>query len=148
MNEWIPLEPGTLNKQQSATINGVKVQTFPSPFDVPDAFRFSYIQQDERVKVEFQYIGGDEPKQEITMDDFMFLVGKRSHRLFSFAFHIGKFERPDVLKKKLLEQLNLMETVLLSQFNDQRRTSNYNIAREISKEHVGQISSEISTQAA
>lgn len=80
--QWVRLDPAKLGKESGEGIQGVEIQVFLSPYDIPMAVRGDYDEQEKRFVIRFRYIVG-EPSKSLKIDNkyIRLSVGKNSGRL-------------------------------------------------------------------
>jgi hypothetical protein len=83
MEEWIKVDPSTLNPPKQETVDGTKVTIKASPYDVPDAYRSYYDEQIGRHVVEFRYLTTEEKVRRENYGPHLTLrIGKNSSRVY------------------------------------------------------------------
>jgi len=90
MSDWVELDQTKLDTGQNATIKGVTVKVFLSPFDVPEAFRAYRDAATGRFVIEFRYVGGDEPTASFEKDNVTVVIGSNSRRLLKLLLDAAK----------------------------------------------------------
>lgn len=131
-NGWVVLDSDTIDKQintsEKVSINGMKATVRFSPYNVPVALR---VRKDEhrQLIVEFQYIQSGEPTQSIRVnDDVSVELGKKSHRVYSFAVPEQKNSSPRVGELLASTFDKVVKNLLKNDRDD--NADNYNAARK------------------
>jgi len=87
MMEWIELKPRKLNQRRIQNFNGVEVEVFLSPYDVPDAMRGEIDPETNNFIVRFRYMGCDEPQEKLerkrSQDHVWLHLGRNTGRLYA-----------------------------------------------------------------
>ncbi len=93
MREWIQVNPHELNKPKVERRNGVDIQVFVSPYDIPDAVRGNYDQSRRVFVVDFRYLADDEDKVEHGGDEHIkYFVGRESRRLHRIEIDVDRLD--------------------------------------------------------
>lgn len=110
-HDWKTISYGDVNKSKPTKDNGVTVQYFLAPSDVPSAWRESIELISEHIKqltVEFKYLASAEPVMTKKFIDhhIEILLGKKSHRLYGItvvydptANLVTNFQKTDGVKE-------------------------------------------------
>lgn len=99
MPGWTQVDWDELNEPRTEEISGVEVTVFFSPYDMPEAVRGKYDEDDARFVVEFKYIGGKERLKFEKQDDCITLgVGRTSNRLYKILIDV---EESDIKQVKV-----------------------------------------------
>jgi len=92
MSEWIQVNQKELNVPRTETRNGVEVQVFVSPYDIPEAVRGAYDKRVNRFAIEFKYLADEEPTVEQIDGDMRLFVGKTSNRLHRIEIDVDRLD--------------------------------------------------------
>lgn len=92
MSNWIKLDQSRLMQGQDVVRDGVHVQVFVSPYDIPEAVRGERDKETGRFTIEFRYLSDDnsflcESNDEKTV---CLIVGKNSGRLCRIELDLNK----------------------------------------------------------
>jgi len=85
MTPWQSLEHETISTPRDEKIEGVKVITSPSFYDVPEAIRVFSAKDTQKLVIDLRYLGTewDEPKQELSAPTHVSLrIGANSGRIY------------------------------------------------------------------
>ena len=84
--DWIETKFKDSEIRRQILIQGRKVKVSVSPYDIPEAVRFSINADRTSATIEFRYISNDEDKKKVELEHVMFYVGKSSSRLYEIKF--------------------------------------------------------------
>jgi hypothetical protein len=84
INQWLPLDPKTLDNLQEETKKGVHVEVSLSPYDIPEALRGYYSEDKKKFIIELKYISDETLVEKKVSDHMQLLEGKNSQRLYGF----------------------------------------------------------------
>ena len=84
MSKWLILDPVRLNIGKADTLNGVRVNLYLAPSQIPEAVRGGFDTDTKRFAIEFKYMGEPEALIEhVSTDTIITLqLGKISKRIF------------------------------------------------------------------
>ena len=108
-SDWIRLDASQLNEAQKEEWGGIKLETFLSPYDVPEAVRSHLDDSKEWFVIEFRYITS-EPTVEVGVGPVKFLRGKRSGRIYQIGVRAPKSPPSEVeIPNMALEALDRLK---------------------------------------
>lgn len=91
-NEWVTVSQQLINKPESKTVKGVKIQFMLPPSDVPSATRAWIDDTDGArgvIRIEFKYLASPEPQKTLAENDGLrFVVGKNSGRIYQMMLDV------------------------------------------------------------
>lgn len=134
MSEWLRVNPAEFSKPEQRKIHGMNVEVFVSPYDMPEAVRGILEADSKTFTIEFRYIGGDEPLEQVIQDRVTTFVGKHSERIYKIVLPMAK-EQPVSLR--LVPQVNAIIRQL--EKIPSRRSGNYQVAKEIVSKRAGKL---------
>ena len=114
MRHWTQVDWDELTKDPcTEEIHGVHIDTFFSPYDMPEAVSGEYDGKRNRFVILFRYLGGAEKVRRMDIDEHVCLgIGAKSHRLHEIAVDVGGLRAQHVslsvesLTKNALEFIN------------------------------------------
>ncbi len=82
-NAWIAVDPNTLDQPHPEEIQGILVEVFFSPYDVPEGVRGRYDESLRRFVIDFSYLGGPEPTRPVdsVVPNVVLEIGATTRRL-------------------------------------------------------------------
>jgi hypothetical protein len=87
MADWIQVEIDDFDKVRPTNVRGVEVEFFVSPYDVPEAIRGHYDDNQSKFVIDFRYVG----KESVTNVDYehvTYKVGESSGRLYGLVIDV------------------------------------------------------------
>lgn len=130
--EWINLDPTSFNEVQQMPLEGLNVEVFLSPYDVPEAVRGIRDERSNHFVIEFKYIGGEEPVETELQGDLAFKIGKHSKRLYKIEIADAAFgDKKSVGLSLLLPKVDTAIDTLAKNPKAMRRVGNYKAAKKI-----------------
>lgn len=140
MSDWVKLNPSEFNKPEHVSVNGADIEVFLSPYDMPEAFRGSFIKQEGKFEIEFKYIGGNEPLEAKKVKDGSMLlqIGRHSKRLYRILLDIEPDKR-EVTLSLLLPKFNKQLETLTRALGSDVPERNYKVTKEILAKKGNQI---------
>jgi hypothetical protein len=89
MKTWVSLNPEEVSRSAPIRINGMEVNVYPSPYDVPVAMSGEYLKDMHVLRIQFSYPRGEEVLSERKIDDLITLgIGQESERLYRIDFKV------------------------------------------------------------
>ena len=123
--EWKTLDSKELNPPSLEDVKGVVIKSYVSPYDVPEAIRVHKRPDDCHFRIEFRYIGGDEPLKEWLEDEHVKLwLGRDSRRLCRVEFDLQE-DKP--------EAVNRVIDKLAGEVQRPPRQGNYQLTKKVLK---------------
>ena len=125
-SEWVAVRASEIDPPDKEIDNGIEVNIFLSPFDLPRAIRGSYHKSLDRFIIEFRYV--DEEDFAITneKENIAFRVGKKSRRLLGLQINTKALGVQRIELNVLTEAINR----LIEKDTEQEHRDNYVAARE------------------
>ncbi len=96
MSEWVRLDSEKLNTPQQEAIRGVNITVRMSPYDVPEAVRGYYDEDQERFVIEFRYIGEEPFRRKQKGKHITLRVGRHSGRLYGIEVDVKAMKAQSV----------------------------------------------------
>lgn len=129
---WLKLDLSKFEKAERADVEGIAIQVFLSPYDVPEAVRGRYDARSKRFVIEFKYIA-DEERDSKDVDEFVSLgIGRNSERLQDISIDIRAL-KADVVSLRM--HLPRLVESAIDRFRSQSplgaREGNYRIAKDV-----------------
>jgi hypothetical protein len=91
MPDWIQMDMEDFDTTRKATIKGVEVELFVSPYDVPEAVRGRYDSDKRKFIIDFKYVG-DEATTTAEFEHVTYTVGESSARLYGLMIDVDTLE--------------------------------------------------------
>ncbi len=76
MSSRIKLNRFRINRPRRKTIDGVDINVFVSPYDIPEEVSGDYNKDRDVFVIAFHYAGDDEPRSRPDFDDVLWQFGK------------------------------------------------------------------------
>lgn len=130
MSYWFRFTAPEAEEPSRLWIRGVQANVFPSPHDIPEAFRTYADAESRQLVVEFKYID-QEPQVELRAGGGLwFSIGRNSHRLYQIhtSADFVKLEDP-VSKTQFLGELDCALEKLEKRPGTASATLNYEVLR-------------------
>lgn len=139
-DRWISLDPAQFSEAQQMSIEGLNVEVFLSPYDMPEAVRGLREEHPDKFVIEFKYIGGEEEVETETQGDLAFKIGKHSKRLYSIEVADTAFgDKKSVGLSLMLPKLDTAIDKLAENPKAIRRIGNYKAAKEVAHAFSDQL---------
>jgi len=149
MQEWMRLDPATLNRSFQERIRGVQINVLLSPYDVPLAVRGYFDKSLDRFVIEFKYLG-DEPeaKRKLKQDENITLrVGQNSRRLLGIEVNVHRMEvRAVGLQMRVARVIKEALEDFVAREGTKPRSSSYRVAKAVIAERERELLGELPTQ--
>lgn len=148
MTRWvkIKLDPESLNRPRRETIQGSDIETFLSPYDVPESVIGNYSSEAKTFTIEFSYLSSGEPVKPVRAGAVTLWIGENSSRLYKMQLS-GFY--PPTHSSRISEFLSAIDqgTAILSAKRERnRRLGNYQVAKEVIAERGKELLEELTTQ--
>ncbi len=134
MSTWIKLNPAEFAEAREQSVHGVKAELYLSPYDIPQAVKGSVDEENCRFRIQFRYIGGEEPLEvRDSANSVYFKIGRRSRRLYEIDFPIDPAKEKIASLQLVLTELEDIFKKLSTSLGaeKQRRAGNYEVAKKI-----------------
>jgi hypothetical protein len=126
VSEWIEVDQRKLAAPRREVVNGVEMQVFVSPYDVPQAIRGAYDDSKHRFAIELKYVGDDEPlESRQPHDNVVMFVGKESGRLKRIEIDVDRLN-VSAVALKIISAIDSFA----KQSHTFRRRTNYDAAKK------------------
>jgi hypothetical protein len=130
LSEWIPLDSRELNQPSTEKVGDVEIIAYSSPYDVPAAMGTYRDENNNPYRIDFRYIGGEEPTKPETMDDVTLWFGRRSGRLY--RIDVNTAEQRDIVGAVVEKAIN----DLVNQGRLLPEHSNYDLVKTVLSENL------------
>jgi hypothetical protein len=129
MSDWVPVDIEEIRTKPDSAPNGVKINLFLSPYDVPEATRGRFDDDRKLFVIEFKYIS-DEPTRRERVDDFVNIrVGKTSERLHAIEIDVQQLTARTVELRTFVPTVGQAIDALTAHKAHTR--DNYKVAKEL-----------------
>jgi len=142
---WLPLDASKLEKHERTEIDGVEVNVFMSPYDVPEAVRGRYDVAVGRLLIEFKYFDEEKPVVDEPHGDHIVLrVGKNSGRLLGIQLDADALKAKQVGLRVFVEQVRkAINELSNTRSKDPSRIRNYQVTEEVITDHSAELFKEL-----
>jgi len=142
MTDWIEVDPSAVSKDERTEIRGVEIRVGLSPYDIPEGVRGYYDKASGRLVIEFKYLDGDEPKEDVVdqNEEVSLLVGKHSNCLYEIRVNVDKIKAETVHVKLALPKIDRVLNQLASRGGSRRRY--YEVAKAVLSEKADDLVAE------
>lgn len=141
MSEWVELDADDLNPPRTETFQGVQINVFLSPYDVPEGVR-GYSEKSGWFVIEFKYIAEEPLRRERPEPHLVLRVGKNSGRLYKIEVDVGALGAQAVALNVCVPEL--VSTAIDSLKRDRhRRGENYDLAKKVISDRKEQVFKEL-----
>ena len=136
-SEWIQLDTSQLNKPRREKAGNLEINVFASPYDVPEAVRGYYDEEERRFTIEFKYMGESEQLVSDAQHEGVNLkIGRHSRRLYRIEIDT------EALKAKTIE-LNVHVNKAIEDLSKKQHslhaTTNYEMTKRVMSERGSQL---------
>ena len=131
MSQWIKVDSRAVNTRHVESRNGIEIEVFVSPYDVPAAVRGSYADEIKKFAIDFRYL--TEPEESIPEGGFdrhvQFFVGKGSKRLQRIVVDVDDLDA-NAVSLRIIKSIH----ALAAQRQSPLRDGNYEMASKVIEE--------------
>jgi hypothetical protein len=130
LSDWLYLSLNMGDFEAShKTEGGVSVSTSPSPYDVPEAARTTIDKNNNRLSIEFQYIGKEPVMVKPEQAGISVRLGKNSGRLYGIDLELDKINATEVnaITGLIAQTLSGLATTC----NRPARSNNYSMVKQV-----------------
>lgn len=93
MSKWIEVDRDQLDQPRVQMRNGVELQVFASPYDIPTAVRGEYNKDVGKFVIQLRYSASPEERIQLAPNDHVRLhIGKNSSRLYQAELDVDKLD--------------------------------------------------------
>jgi len=120
---------------ESEVVDGIEVNVFLSPYDLPRALRGYYSEILKRFVIEFRYVDEEDFVLHNEKEPIVLRVGKRSRRMLGFQIDTDRLDVQQVELNLLTEAIDH----LIEEDAEQERHDNYLAAKEALEEVADRV---------
>jgi len=134
MQDWIPLDPVTLNPGEKEVVHGVEINVGLSPYDVPDGVRGYYDDDIKRFVIEFRYLDDEEDREPSWQNENITLVvGEHTGCLYQIHVNVDDLSA-NAVKLKLWVADAIRDLTQDKEFSARR--GHYDVANDVVSENA------------
>lgn len=139
-SRWVQVNSEELDKERSEVIRGVEVTVLASPYDVPDAVRGRYDEDQRRFIIEFRYFDEEEWWRDEKDKHLALRIGRNSGRLLGIEINVDALKANEVKLQLAIPRLVSKAIERLRDDPDRaRKRDHYKIAGQVIAHQQNQL---------